>query len=56
MMELERIYFEKTEKLFVSKDLFKECEHEIYKLILDNHWRKFVDTFNAVTPLTDHNV
>eukprot|EP00485_Elphidium_margaritaceum_P014990 CAMPEP_0202727548 /NCGR_PEP_ID=MMETSP1385-20130828/185178_1 /ASSEMBLY_ACC=CAM_ASM_000861 /TAXON_ID=933848 /ORGANISM="Elphidium margaritaceum" /LENGTH=482 /DNA_ID=CAMNT_0049393791 /DNA_START=44 /DNA_END=1493 /DNA_ORIENTATION=+ len=44
MKQLERMFFEKDE-LTVPKDLFVGVEAEMYKLISENHWRKFSNTF-----------
>ena len=51
MVELERVFFEKND-LKVVKDMFAEVEKEIFKLIIDNHWRSFRQTFKSLDGLS----
>ena len=48
MAELERVFFVKSDELKVTKEFFQTVEKEIYKLIMDNHWRKFNQTFKSM--------
>lgn len=48
MVELERIFFENSDELKVSKEMFDTVEKEILKLIMDNHWRKFNQQFKSM--------